>query len=198
MYQDILIFGSTLQEDEPFKSWDLAKFLCRNNPELRNRYGGSGLKEYTIIENIQRRTKRNVYDLVNLRLMIKVGEVKEERGTALIPTYRYTRFGYFLSQIIQCLNSDNDAEERLYDLFQKTYKIMPDSPSFTIFMSNFITKMREKGQFSHYVSILKKVVDSESITDIRSFALLLQKNSQSQISKCCKRAVFCGYIGRGN
>ena len=41
MYQDILIFGSTLQENEPFKAWDLAKFLCQNNAELRNRYRGT-------------------------------------------------------------------------------------------------------------------------------------------------------------
>ena len=34
--------------------------------------------------------------------------------------------------------------------------------------------MRNKGLFAHYVSILKDVLDSKSITDIRSFALVLQ------------------------
>jgi hypothetical protein len=27
MYQDMLIFGSTIQENEEFKLWDLAKYL---------------------------------------------------------------------------------------------------------------------------------------------------------------------------
>jgi hypothetical protein len=115
MYQDILIFGSTLQENEPFKSWDLAKFLCHENAELRNRYSGSSLKEYDIIENIQRRTKRNVDHLINLRLMVAVGQVKEERGTALIPTFRYTRFGYFLSRIVETYQArPNTAGLRAY------------------------------------------------------------------------------------
>ncbi len=51
-YQDILIFASTLREDEPFKVWDLAKFLLKNNAELRNQYHNSGLRESTIIERI--------------------------------------------------------------------------------------------------------------------------------------------------
>lgn len=148
------------------------------------------MTEYDIIENIQRRTKRNVDDLVNLRLMHEVGQVKEERGTALIATFRYTRFGHFLSQIIQCLNSDKDAESRLYDLFQKTYKILPDSPSITILVSNFIIKIREIDPFAHYVSIFKDVIDSKSITDIRSVALLIQNNVNLKFQNPANAQIF--------
>jgi hypothetical protein len=110
MYQDILIFGSTIPENKEFKLWDLAKYLLYNNEKLRDRYFKSKLKlkklkKYNKIENIQRRVKRNVNDLVVMHLMAHVGQVKEERGTGLIPTFTYTRFGYFLSQVIQSLRS---------------------------------------------------------------------------------------------
>ena len=108
MYQDILIFGSTIQVNEEFKLWDLAKYLLYNNEELRDRYFKSELrkrklKENNKIENIQRRVKRNVYTLVSIRIMTEVRQVKEERGTGLIQTFRFTPFGYFLSQIIQSM-----------------------------------------------------------------------------------------------
>jgi len=190
-YQDILIFASTLPENEQFKLWKLATFLRHKNEEFRNRNAGSKKNNANKMqEYIQRRVKRNVDDLVHLRLMIQAGEEKEDRGTALLPTFRYTRPGYFLSQIIQCLHSDEDAESRLYDLFQSTYKILPESPSFIIFASKFITKMRNKGEFAHYVSILKEVMDSESITDIRSFALVLQNTVNLKFQNPANAPIF--------
>ena len=69
LFQDILIFGSKINENEPFKLWDLAKFLLENNPELRNHYQGERIRKEKKIENIQRRLKRNVKILVRLRLM---------------------------------------------------------------------------------------------------------------------------------
>jgi hypothetical protein len=174
-YQDILIFASMLPENEPFKLWKLATFLRQENEEFRNRNVGSKKKDANKMqEYIQRRIKRNVDDLVNLRLIVQAGEEKEERGTALIPTFRYTSFGYFLSRIIQCLRSDKDAESELYDLFLRMYNVLPDSPSFTILASKLTKKMHGKGVFANYVSILKEVFDSKSIKDITSFAGLLQ------------------------
>ena len=82
LFQDILIFGS-INENEPFKLWDLAKFLLDNNPELRNHYQGERIRKEKKIENIQRRLKRNVKILVRLRLMKQIGQVKEEKGTVL-------------------------------------------------------------------------------------------------------------------
>jgi len=150
MYQDILIFGSTIPENKEFKLWDLAKYLLHNNEELRDHYKSRlKLKKYTEsnkIENIQRRVKRNIDDLVDMRLMTKAGEVKEERGTGLIPTYRYTRFGFFLSQVIQSLRSDINVEAKLYDLIQDILRVQPDyTQSYIIFISNWIKKnVRER------------------------------------------------------
>src|SRR5215467_7779755 len=169
MYQDILIFGSTIQENEEFKLWDLARYLLYNNEELRDHYFKSELRkrkltENSKIENIQRRVKRNVNDLVVLRIMAKVRLVKEE-GTGLIPTFRFTTFGYFISQIIQSLQSDINVDTKLYDLFHESlFKVQTTSRTFVIFASNWIKKMHEKGVFVHYVSILKK--DSKFLNDI--------------------------------
>src|SRR5947209_9687485 len=76
-YQDILIFASTLPENEPFKLRKLATFLQHKNEEFVNRYAGSKKNNANKMqEYIQRRVKRNVDDLVNLRLMIQAGEEK--------------------------------------------------------------------------------------------------------------------------
>jgi hypothetical protein len=180
MYQDILIFGSTIPENQEFKLWDLAKYLLHNNEELRDRYFKSELRlkkqnESNKIEHIIRRVKRNVNDLVVMRIMAEVRQVKEERGTGLIPTFRFTPFGYFLSQIIQSLRSSVNVEDKLYDLLHEgLFKVQTHSPSFVIFGSNWIKRMHEKGEFGKYISIFKKVIDSKSISNIEGFALILQ------------------------
>ena len=180
MYQDILIFGSTIPEKQEFKLWDLAKYLLHNNEELRDRYFESELRlkklnESNKIEHIMRRVKRNVNDLVVLRIMVQAGQVKEERGTGLIPTFRFTPFGYFLSQLIQSLRSSVNVEDKLYDLLHEgLFKVQKHSPSFVIFGSNWIKKMYEKGKFGQYISIFKKVIDSKSIGNVEEFALILQ------------------------
>jgi hypothetical protein len=38
MYLDILIFGSTIQENEEFKVWDIAKHLLYKSVDLRDHY----------------------------------------------------------------------------------------------------------------------------------------------------------------
>lgn len=53
-----------------------------------------------------------------MRLMTKAGEVIEERGIGLIPTYRYTRFG--------SLRSDINVEPKLYDLLQDILRVRPE------------------------------------------------------------------------
>jgi hypothetical protein len=174
LFQDILIFGSTLKEGESFKLWDLAKFLLNKNVELRNRFAGERHNDPNKVVDIQRRIKRNIESLVTLRLMKLTGHVKEEKGTGLIPTFSYTRSGYFLSQIIQCLGNEN-TEAELYHLFsERLFKVEKDSPSVLIFASKMIKKIYEKGLFGRYVSTFQKVLDSKDVPDIEAFAKLMQ------------------------
>ncbi len=108
--------------------------------------------------------------------MKETGQVKEERGSGLVPTYRYTRSGYFISQVIQCvINGEENAEEQLYNLFQRIFKVDDHSPSLLILNSKFIEKIHDKNLFGDYVSIFQKALDSKEITDIESFATLIQK-----------------------
>ena len=44
LYQDILIFGFTIEENKSFKPWDLAKYLLDNNEEIRNYYSWKSSK----------------------------------------------------------------------------------------------------------------------------------------------------------
>ena len=179
MYQDMLIFGSTIQENEEFKLWDLAKYLLYNNEELRDRYFKSEIRlkklnESSKIEHIMRRVKRNVNDLVVLRIMTEVRQVKEERGTGLIPTFRFTTFGYFLSQIIQSLRFNVNVEDKLYNFLHEGLSKFQTYSSVVIFKVHWIKKMHDKGEFGQYISIFKKVLDSKSISNVEDFALILQ------------------------
>jgi hypothetical protein len=65
------------------------------------------------------------------------------------------------------------VEAKLYDLFQGLLAPL-EAQSWVIFTSNWIKKVHEKGQFGRYISILKEVIDSKSIWNIRKFNLLLQ------------------------
>jgi hypothetical protein len=174
MYQDIIIFGSTIPENKEFKLQDLASYLLYNNAELEDQYKRSKLNESNIIENIVQGVKRNVDDLVGLRVMIQAGEVKQEQGTELVPIFKYTLFGYILSLIIQSLRTDINVEDKLYDLFQRLLKVRPDYiQSYIIFTSNWLKKMHEKGYFGRYISILKKLISS--ISNIEEFVSILQR-----------------------
>ena len=63
----------------------------------------------------------------------------------------------------------------MYDLLHEgLLKVQTYSPSFVIFGSNWIKKIREKGEFSQYISIFKKVIDSKSVGNVEDFAFILQ------------------------
>jgi hypothetical protein len=101
--------------------------------------------------------------------------VKEERGTSLIPTFRFTRFGYVFSKIMQCMFlEDKDAEKELYKIFhEQLFKVEEDSPSMVIFASKMIKKMYEKDLFGIYISTFRKALNSD-VKDIESFVKLIQ------------------------
>lgn len=104
LYQDILVFGSTISKNEEFKLRDLARYLLSNNAEIRDQYKGSKSSECNTIEDIGQRVKRDVGALVNLQLMIKPRQ--EELGTELL------RFINTLCSAISC--------RKLYYLYDQT------------------------------------------------------------------------------
>jgi hypothetical protein len=167
IYQDILIFGSTIPENKEFKLRELAKYLLYNNEELRDHYKRSKLNESSRIDNIGRRVKRNVKHLLDMLIMTQVGEVREEKGTGFVPIFRFTPFGYILSLILQFDRPDINVEDRLYALLQGLLAPL-EAQSWVIFTSKWIKKVYEKGQFGHYISILKKVIDSKVKVPINS------------------------------
>jgi hypothetical protein len=107
-----------------------------------------------------------------MKIIIKVGEVEEEKGRGLVPIFRFTPFGYMLSLILQSDRPDINVQDKLYALLQGLLKGLEAQP-WVIFTSNWIKKVYEKGHFGYYISIYKKVIDSGSIWNIRKFNLLL-------------------------
>jgi hypothetical protein len=172
IYQDILIFGSTIPENKEFKLRELAGYLLYNNKKLKDHYQGSKLNESSRKDNIAGSVRRNVNQLVDMLIMIHAGEVKEEKGTGLVPIFRFTPFGYILSLILQFGRPGIKAEDKLYELLQGLM-VSLEPLSWVVFTMNWLKKVYEKGQFGHYISILRKVIDSGPILNIRKFNLLL-------------------------
>jgi hypothetical protein len=52
IYQDILVFGSTIPENKAFKLRELSRYLLDNNEELRNHYKNSKLNVSSRTDNI--------------------------------------------------------------------------------------------------------------------------------------------------
>jgi hypothetical protein len=176
LYQDILIFGSTIGEGKPFKLRELAKYLLDNNEEIRNYYRGKKLTNSNRTENIQKRIQRSIEGMISMRLMKEGEKVKEDKGSGMIPTYTYTPTGYLICQIIRCvIYGKENAEEQLYTLFHKRLsKDDANSPSLLVFNSKFMENIHDKNLFGNYVSVFQKALDSKEITDIESFVRLIQ------------------------
>ena len=164
--------------------------MLEKNEEIRNHYSGEKITKANKIENIQRRIKRSIDSLVNMGLMKETGTVPEERGTGLVLTYSYTRSGYLISKIIQCvIYGKENVEEQLYTLFhERLFKVDSHSLSYMIFNSKFIEKIHEKNLFGNYVSVFQKALDSKEIRDIESFAKLIQ----NLISPFFQQRLFVG------
>jgi hypothetical protein len=180
-FYDILLFGSTANENESFKTWDTAEFILINNREVINHYQGSKKNKKERIEAVNKRIKRNIAVLVELRLMKQTGMQKEDKGTGMVPVYKLTMVGHIISRIIPALENGT-KEQQLYSLFQeKIFRVQNNSPSIIVFASKFIKKIYEKGLFTNYVSIFRQVTKSKPIEDISTFALLIQSTLNHEL-----------------
>ena len=170
LYQSILRYSLTISNqqsveridiDRPtFTHRNLAKWLIENNPEFVALYRGRNVKDSDKIENTQKRVKNRLKDLELLGL-VRHGKTKQQKGTAEIPVYVYSRFGYVLAEIIESFNPNKreDANDEIYNWFEIIYRIKEDSPSTTIFYAHLFKKCKEK-QFEYIVSLFRKVLSS--------------------------------------
>jgi hypothetical protein len=162
--------------DRPtFTHRNLAKWLHKYNPDF---YKGRKVKDSDIIESTQKRVKKRLKDLELLRL-VRHGKTKQQKGSAEIPLYVYSRLGYVLAEIIESFNPNKreNANDEIYNLFEIIYRIKEDSPSTTIFYAHLFKKCKEKGHFGHIVSFFRKVVNSniplKNMFDLFNEALFL-------------------------
>lgn len=153
LYQDILRYAIFRKKDnasdDPFRHWDLAEWLVMNNNEFINRYKGSSDRHTTInnrIENTQKRTKDRLNDLVDLGLILIVGQTKVKKGTATTSLYLFTDLGYLLAWIIEGFNpiKRETADIEIYNLFDLNYKRISSPSSYDTFNSALYKKYRER------------------------------------------------------
>lgn len=152
--------------NQPFRHWELAKWLMEHNPEFINAYKDISTKttKYSNrIENTQRRTKDKVNRLIDLFLMKIVDYTKESKGTSLLPLFEYTKLGLFFAFLIESYdpNKRASAESEIYDLFVNSmFRIKEYSSSINIFYHSFFNKSKENGFFGDIVWIFRQILDS--------------------------------------
>jgi hypothetical protein len=169
LYQDIIIYsiarekeGQIFRDKDPFRHWDLAKYLMNKNNEYINLYKDPSARHTPIknrIENTQRRTKDKVQDLIDLGLMKKGEDVKESKGTGIIPTFIYTPAGNLFAWIIQSFDTQkrSDSEKEIYKILHDSmFRITDDSSSVSIFFSLLFKKMYERTFLENMLNILEK------------------------------------------
>lgn len=98
MHQDILKYGIKHPYENGFRFTEIAKWLMRNNIEMKNYYADNKSRTpmYARIGNRRQRIESCLHNLVRLGLLIEKDKVKAERNNELTPLYDFTREGYLL------------------------------------------------------------------------------------------------------
>jgi len=169
--QDILRYSVIITRDQTpeqiyknspnFTHRNLAKWLIKNNPEFITFYEGKDMTDSDKIENTQKRLKKRLKDLELLGL-VKHGKAKQQKGTAEIPVYTYSRPGYILAWIIESFNPNrrDGANNEIYNWLEMIYSIDNHSSSNVIFYAHLFKKCKETGQFDYIVSLFREVINS--------------------------------------
>jgi hypothetical protein len=157
LYQDILRYAIFRKinklSDDPFRHWDLAEWLMKNNNEFINRYKASTTTISNRIEYTQNRTKDSLRDLVYLGLIVDAEQTKIKKGTATTSLYLFTDTAYLIAWIIEGFdpNKRENADNEIYNLFDSNYKRKLSPSSYDIFNWALYKKYKEKGVFGSFV-----------------------------------------------
>jgi hypothetical protein len=169
--QDILRYSLVIAKDQTPEQIDkdgpnfthrkLAKWLIKNNSEFVTLYKGRDITDSSKIENTQKRVKNRLKDLEQLGL-VNHRNIKQQKGTAEIPVYAYSRSGYVLAWFIESFDPNNkdNANEQIYNWFKIIYRVNEYSASIVIFYARFFKKCKEKGLFEYVVRLFRLVLVS--------------------------------------
>lgn len=164
MHQDILKYGIKHPYENGFRFTEIAKWLMRNNIEMKNYYADNKSRTpmYARIGNRRQRIESCLHNLVRLRLLIEKDKVKAERNNELTPLYDFTREGHLLGAIINVSDGFTTREgylEALEHVFNilKSYSDINDSFILT-FIIRFFKKEFEGGQFAVIVDFFLRTI----------------------------------------
>jgi len=141
MYQDILEYGIKHSDQRGFRFTELAKWLMRNNIEMKNYYvdNKSRTPMYVRIGNRRQRIESCLHNLIRLGLLIEKDKIKAERNNELTSLYGLTQEGYLLSAIIGV------EGEQVFNIL-KSYSDINDS-FILAFIIRFFKKEFERVRF---------------------------------------------------
>ena len=167
LYQDILSFplsNRVTTELDSFTSWEIAKWLIDKNLEFLNKYNDnrSHTTHSNRIEHVQRRIKRNMQHLIDLKLLRETGTRKQERGTGTTYVFQFTIYGLITSTLIKTTNPREREKtmNRMYELLQSLLAINEESPVTVQFHHRFIEKCRQGNVFDKLVDHMFMLANS--------------------------------------
>jgi hypothetical protein len=167
LYQDIIRYSvvklnKNIEKDEnEFKHRELARWLLQNNLELVNRYKEPSTRHITIsnrVEDTQERIKKKIEDLVRMKLIARIGRIKQEKGTGSVDLYAYRQFAYFIAYIIEFIGAENKAylATKILDLIKSFADV---NKSFTMnFVYRFFKKCDKTGVYDKVILYFIEVI----------------------------------------
>jgi hypothetical protein len=152
MYQDILKYGIKHSDQHGFRFTEIAKWLMRNNVQMKNYYvdNKSRTPMYVRIGNRHQRIGSCLHNLIRLGLLIEKDKIKAERNNELTSLYDLTREGYLLGAIIGV------EGEHVFNIL-KSYSDINDS-FILAFIIRFFKKEFERGQFHIIVDSFLRII----------------------------------------
>jgi hypothetical protein len=152
MYQDILKYGIKHPYENGFRFTEIAKWLMRNNIEMKNYYvdNKSRTPMYVRIGNRRQRIESCLHNLIRLGLLIEKDKIKAERNNELTSLYDLTREGYLLGAIIGV------EGEPVFNIL-KSYSDINDS-FILAFIIRFFKKEFERGRFHIIVDFFLRTI----------------------------------------
>jgi hypothetical protein len=200
LYQDILRYGLTIGKKTYFKTWDLRKWLLKNNQEYIKLYSGSNSHTRTSIkiENLKKRVEGALQDLVNLELCTcREATAEKSHGPTIECVLSY--FGRLVALLFESAKVENTIKKKfVYNQIYDSITLPEQSGAYSSrsrFASLYMKKVKCNGLFhifvQRYATILFSNMGIANLRQFRQMLLLLPfyKTEVSQLWEIQKKAL---------
>ena len=159
---------------ELFTHRDLAKWLVKNYPEYREYYQLPPHSHTSIsnrIESTAQRIKGLLNEMISLDLIERTGREPMKTGTGTKEIFRYTPAAYFILNLIDIANSEQDSSEALDNILDIGKSLSNVKHSYTLeFLNRFFLKCSEQKKLrsiiNYFIEVILPTVQISSGTEL--------------------------------